>query len=266
MSTINYLDGSSLTSTALTSDQIQTAFQIITAQMLGIVIFPVEMTLANGTSLATPLSLANLAVGQSLTGTGIPGGTTISAIGSTTITMNNNATADGDQSIVVAAPDAYSQVRVGWQQEGQPGWFINQTYTILRCSTSDSEYSRMRDVTGAASGDTITQTDVYTRQWKTYWTFLGPNALDNARAVRSALITIQFVADYLAQSNLYVDPSIDEPMRSPEEFQGQWWERTDLVARFNEQITETFTVGLVQSVDVSIYDKDGLIAEFTTEV
>jgi hypothetical protein len=109
----------------------------------------------------------------------------------------------------------------------------------------------------STNGDTITNTDVFTRRWRVYWTFYGPNSLDNARAVRSALITIQQFADLFAVSNLYVDPSIEEPHRVPENFQGEWWERVDLVAEFNEQVTETFTTGTIGSVEILGYTKDG---------
>lgn len=267
MSTINYLDGTSLTSTALTDNQIQIAFQIATAQMLGITIFTSPMVLNKASNIAIPQGMGNLVAGQSLSSPNIPAGTTIVAVGETTITMSQAPSATLTDSVVVADPDAFSLVRVGWQLQGQPAWSVGQPDTvILRCAPFDSEYSRMRDVVGAVNDTTITKTDIYTRAWKTYWTFYGPNALDNARAVRSALITIQFVADMLEGSNLYVNPSIDEPFRMPENFQGQWWERVDLVAQFNEQVTETFTVGIVTSVSVSLNTDSGQFEEFTTAV
>jgi hypothetical protein len=266
MSTITYLDGSQLTSTALTDLQIQTAFQIATAQMLGIVIFASPMALSKTSNIATPQGMGNLAAGQYLTSPNIPEGTTIVAVGETTITMSQAPLATLTDSVVVSAPGAAELVRIGWQQEGQPGWGIDGNYVMLRCAPIDTEYGRMRDVVGAAGETTITQTDVYTRTWKAYWTFYGPSALDNARAVRSALITIQFVSDLLEQSNLYLNPSIDEPQRVPENFQGQWWDRVDMVAQFNEQVTETFTVGIAKSVQVSLYTDAGQFEEFTTEV
>lgn len=267
MSTITYLDGSQLISTALSETQVQTAFQIATAQALGIVIFAVNMALTANSQTATPTGIGNLAAGQSLTGPNIQTGTTILSInaGSGTITMSAKATATATESVVVAAPGAYSQVRVDWQQEGQPGFDIGQDYAMIRCVTIPSEYSLMRDVVTTASGTTITQTDVYTRAWRTSWTFYGPNCVDHARAVRSALIKVQFIADLLAQSNLYIQPSITEPLRVPENFQGQWWPRVDMSAEFNEQITETTTARAVASVQISLSTEAGQFSEFTIE-
>lgn len=268
MSVITYLDGSSLTSTALSEAQVQTAFQIATAQALGIAIFAVNMALTANSQTATPTGLGNLAAGQSLTGANIPPGTTILSvnIGSGTITMSAKAAATAAEPVVVAAPGAYSRVRVDWQQEGQPGWSPGDPDTcMLGCVTIPSEYSLMRDVVATASGTTITQTDVYTRAWRTSWTFYGPNCVDHARSVRSALIKVQFIADLLAQSNLYIQPSISEPLRVPENFQGQWWPRVDMSAEFNEQITETTTVGAVQSVQISVSTEAGQFTQFEIE-
>lgn len=276
MSTITYLDGSQLTSTALTEVQIQTALQIATAQALGIVIFAVDMALTENSHTATPTSLANLAIGQVLASPNIPlptfenqVQTTIAGIDAEagTITMSAPAMATvAADSVLVAAPGAYSQVRVDWQLQGQPGWSPDDPDTVMiGCKTVPSEYSNMRDVTNSANGDTITQTDVYTRCWRTSWTFYGPNCVDNARAVRSALIKVQFIADLLAQSNLYIQPNISEPLRVPENFEGQWWPRVDMVAEFNEQIAETTSVGTVKSVQVSLNAASGQFSEFTTQ-
>lgn len=266
MSTINYLNGSSLTSTALTDDQIQLAFQVITAQMLGLVMFQVSMILESGSAIAIPSSMDNLAVGQMVNSSHIPNGppaATILEVGATTITLDHEATANVTETVTVSDPGVVNKVRIAYQVTGQPGPPISTDTVTLYCVPIDNPYSRMRDIVGTANETTITQTDVFTRVWRTHWTFYGPDGLDNARAIRSALDTIQFVADFLSDFNLYVNPSIKEPERGPQEFQGRWWERIDLQADFNEQITETFDVGLVESVEVKVYDKDGLQSDFT---
>lgn len=266
MSVITYLDGSQLTSTALTDDQIQLAFQVVTAQMLGLVMFQVSIALVKNSNVATPSSMLYLAIGQMVTSPSLPLGppaATITAVGASTITLSLNATADSTEIATVSNPLVTSQVRIAYQIQGQPGPPIDTSTVTIYCLPIDAEYSRMRDLTPTANDTSITQTDVFTRRWKTHWTFYGPNALDDARAVRSALDTIQFVADYLAGFNLYVDPSIKEPQRGPQEFQGRYWERIDLEAEFNEQVNETFTVGLVQSVKVLTYTKDDLQSDNT---
>jgi hypothetical protein len=269
VSTITYPDGSQLVSTALNDAQIQQAFQIITAQMLGIITtpFPVTIALVTGQSTFVVDSIVNLYPGELITVTGLPVGTTILSVDTlnSKITVNNTATNSGPIIASVSDPNFPFKVRIGWQVEGQPGPPLDQDTVTIRCSPLDTDYGRMRDIVYSDNidNDTQTATDVFTRAWRTNWTFYGPNSVDNARAVRSALITIQFTADYLATFNLYINPSIKEPQRVPENFQGRWWERVDLEVEMNEQVTETFTVGIVKSVEIKGYTKDGQFTDFT---
>jgi hypothetical protein len=267
MSVTTFPDGSQLTSTALNDAQVQTGIQEITAQMLGIttVPFTVQVTLVQNQFAAAVPSLLKLYGGQAITGNGIPAGTVIAGLGdNNTIIMSNPATLNGVQAATVTDPNAFYKVRIGWQQEGQPGPPIDIDTVTVRASTVDDDYSRMRDVQITGNDDdTVTQTDIYTRCWEVYWTFYGPDATDKARTVLSCLITIDFVASFLADLNLYVNPDIEIYGRNPELFQGRWWERTDLRARFNEQITETFTVGLVKSVEVEGFTEKGQFLDIT---
>jgi hypothetical protein len=287
-----YPDGTQLTSTALTDQQIESAFQLATCQMLGILTYPIssqvlgvlppplvayykaypppawsaQLTLVSGSSIVQATSTVNLYPYCLVTGPGIPDGTFIEGISLNSVFLTNPVTASGVITASVTDPKAYEKVRIGWQIQGQPGPPITQDTTFIRYEPLDTEFSRLRDAVGSSTDVTYTTTDIFTRTGKIYWTFYGPNALDRARAVRSALITIQQFADLLAISNLYINPSIEEPRRVPENFQGEWWERIDLVAEFNEQVTETYTVGTVESVEVTLYDKSGELETFTAEV
>ena len=267
MSVINYPDGTSLTSTALSDNEVETAMQVATAQMIGVLTGSMTRTfsLVTGSPIARVTNTALLYQGESLSGTGVADGTLISGVSPDgMVVLDRGATATGDKDLTVTDPDAYFKVRIGWQEEGQPGPQIDIPTVTIRCSTFDTEFSRMRDNGLYSQTDSIiTYREEFTRCWKTYWTFYGPNSSDHARAVKSALTKIQFIQDLLAQSNLYVNPSIEEASRGPELFQGRWWDRVDLMAEFNEQITETTTVGTVQSVEVKVFDKDGQILDFT---
>lgn len=265
MRTITFPDGSIFTSTALGDTEIETQFQLLSAQLLGLLISPLNLhvTLTNGSPNATVDNATLLYGGVTLVGTGIPSGTTILSLSGTNIVLSANATVTGVEATVAQDLGAPGVVRVGWQQQGQPGPSINIDSVAITCVPIDTPYSRLRDAVLSGSGDTIIKTDVFTRTWKTSWMFYGPNSIDNARAIKSALTTVSFADSFLAQSNIYINPDIVEPIRNPELLQGQWWERADLEAEFNEQITETLTVGTVGSVEVQIYTKDGKLADFT---
>lgn len=262
--TINYPDGSSLTTAGLSQNDIQTALQIATLWMIGIIpSLVVQMTLTSGQVAATVISSIPLYAGLAVSGTGITAGTTISSVSGSNVTLSSQATVSGQQNITVADPQAGSLVRIGWPQTGQPFNSISQDIAYLRCETIDTDYSRLRDSNWSNPVDVVVNTDTFTRAWKTCWTFYGPNALNNAKLVKSALTTVPFIDGLLASNSLYVNPSIPEPDRFREEFQGQWWERVDMEAEFNEQITEQVTLGVVESVEVKIYDKEGEQNDFT---
>jgi hypothetical protein len=265
VSTITYPDQTQLTSTALTRQQTEQAFQFITAQLLGLIAVPIslDVTLTAGSSTVGYTPFFGLYAGLSITASGLPTGTIITGFDGNDILVSNNATVSGSQSASVVDPNVWSKVRIGWQIQGQPGPAITNDTTIITAAPFDTDYSRMRDLTPSTSGDTITETDVYTRAWKITFTQYGPDSVDQVRAIRSGLIKAQFAADYLAESNLYINPDIKEPICVPDNFQGQWWERADLVVEYNEQITETLTVGTVASVEVKVYTEDGLISDFT---
>jgi hypothetical protein len=177
-------------------------------------------------------------------------------------------------------PNVWSWVRIGWGTEGQPFNNITDDVTYIRAEPIDTDYSRLRDNQlvkdisigwgldewgSSRYGSPIDMVgkDVFTRSWKTIWIFYGPNSLNNAKAVQSALIKVPFIDGLLAEKNLYINPSIHEPERVPENFQGQWWERVDLEVELNEQVTEILSVGSVKSVEIQVYTKDGMIADYT---
>ena len=177
----------------------------------------------------------------------------------------------------IAAPSsptdpAYSAVRVGWQQRGQPAQFINQDVAYLRCVTVDvPEVNRQRDSqilpNPADENDppqSVIQLFTYMRVWQTFWEFYGPNDFDRARKVHSAFFT-QVVHDTFATLglSLYWVPDSACPQRVPYYSDGQWWERVDFEARFNELVSEVIVIPLAASVEIQEYTKYGKLSDFT---
>jgi hypothetical protein len=154
-------------------------------------------------------------------------------------------------SMLGLAENAYSSVRVAWQSTGQPAWKIDEDVCILRCVEEDSDYNRMRD-REYTSGNPSTSVDLYTRVWRVFWVLYGPNSYDHARMIRSALYS-DAVHQTLAGSQLYPVMDISAPLRVPELFEGQWWERVDFSALFNEFVTEeAVDVGTGTSIEVIV--------------
>jgi hypothetical protein len=160
------------------------------------------------------------------------------------------------QSPANPADPAYAAVRVGWQQVGQPAFKVTEDVVFLRCAEDDDQYNRVRDVSINSQEQQLMQ---YTRVWRVWWTLYGPNSFDNARIVRSALFS-QAVHDIFSSAQLYFVTNPSAPQRVPEQKDGQWWERVDFSARFNEFVTETPPVTYADSVVVTLENSSGVIA------
>lgn len=164
------------------------------------------------------------------------------------------------QSITLAAlglsPTAFDQVRVSWQVQGQPTWKVADDVVILRTVEDDDAYNRVRDQQLLPNDDVSQlQLTTYTRVWRVFWTLYGPSSFDRARIIKSSLFT-QAQHDVLALANLYAVTDFVAPQRMPENFEGQWWERTDFTCQFNEAVFETLVIPTVASVDVNIVTVD----------
>lgn len=165
------------------------------------------------------------------------------------------------------SPSDFSFIRVDWQTQGQPNQAVDVDAIYLRSVEEDDPFNRTRDVSTEPSdmGDPkqVQQVTTYTRVWRTYWCLYGPNSFDNARKLRSGLF-LPAIHDYLASNfNLYLVTDIAAPRRVPEYFVGQWWERVDFDARFNEPVVERPAVPSVASAEIILENADGILADIT---
>ena len=152
-------------------------------------------------------------------------------------------------------------IRLDWPTAGQPDWAITEDVAFIGCTEEDDEYDRLRDTEDAdvipppnpdGSAGAITQvqhTVCSTRVWRVAWTLYGPKSFERARALRSSLLS-DYICNQLAGSNLYTVPNLPPPVRAPEQFQGQWWERVDFHALMNEAVQETTVINAVAFVEV----------------
>lgn len=165
---------------------------------------------------------------------------------------------------VLGLPGQFNKVRVGWPTEGQPFQDVSFDGCYIRCVTADSPYSKIRDLELVQTADDVplVETWTYTRNWRVHWVFYGPNSTDNARAVHSAMF-MDYFNEQLAGSNLYVVSEFDEPVNVPEQFNAQWWERTDFWCDMYEAVTETIQPGIATSVEIVVQDSVGVRADIT---
>jgi hypothetical protein len=138
----------------------------------------------------------------------------------------------------------------------------------IRAVEIDDPYNRVKDISYSQQTvdgtTTLTEIKNYTRVWEVFWTIYGPNSFNNGRLVRTRLFD-QDIHDLFANSQLYFVTDPSSPRRVPEEKDGQWWERVDFSARFNEFVTESREQNYVTSTEIVLYDSLGnLLSDKTT--
>ena len=120
----------------------------------------------------------------------------------------------------------------------------------------DEPYDKIREEVNEPEGQTditLTQSWNYTRVWTIRLCAYGPNSYDHLRAVRSAIMQ-EYFCDLLAEGMLFPVPDAPPPIRAPELFNAQWWERADMNFDMYEWVTETIERQFVDSVGVSVIE------------
>lgn len=164
----------------------------------------------------------------------------------------------------LAVSSTSSAVRIQWPTAGAPFQDITDDVCYLACVPTDDPYDRIRDRANLSAADpNLEEQWNYTRAWQIKWCFYGPNSTDRARALRSALYQDYFT-EALSTSQLFPVTDFAECIRAPELIDGQWFERVDFQVEFYEFVTETILRQTVLSVETTINDAHGVVADFTT--
>lgn len=163
----------------------------------------------------------------------------------------------------VSDPDQASRVRRSWQREGAPAWNIDEDVVFIRIGEKSDMFSVLRDsiLNPNTELDAI-RTSGYTRVLNLRWVCYGPNSYDIASKIR-ALLFIDTFREGLTLKNVFLVPGIDSPVRVPEQWEGRWWERTDLEATFNNLITIEDVVPYLQSAQVKVNSVDASVDKNT---
>jgi hypothetical protein len=149
----------------------------------------------------------------------------------------------------------YEQVRLAWQRGGAPAWGVVDDVVILRATVTDTPY-HLPDTVYTEHVDPsneylLDQKTVRAAALSVYYSFYGPNSFDNALWIRDT-IKYQENHDILARALIYIIPRAFPARRIPEEWQGQWYERTDLEMLFNWTVSRTAVINAVETVNAYI--------------
>lgn len=269
MRSVTFPNGLTLTSSALSPQDIEDLFQIAIIQVLGMNPGTVTTGTLNADSNQVTLESIGLAAqGNLIIGRGIPPGTVITGISGLVVTMSANASypntygTGGYGDMDYGSPSTwtaniaigsdltpFSKVRVGWKE--QPAWKSPQDDIVtVMAVVTDDPYNRIREVMNAPNDETtILETTNYTRAWEMRFSLYGPNSADNARLIKSCL-RLDWFRNIISASNLYLVPNESDPVRAPENFNQQWWDRSDYRAKYYEAVQETITQQTVATAEL----------------
>jgi len=166
----------------------------------------------------------------------------------------------------ITDPVKTNDVRIAWEEGGQPAASITDNVVYVECFEVDTPYNRLREETDTweISPDEFTKETSYTRQMQVNLILYGPDSFDNAQTIRDNI----FYPDHqltLQQNHIYLVHDIPSPKRVPEYFQGLWWKRVDMSLRFNELVIKSISVPAIISAEINVYDDNGLLIEEITE-
>ena len=156
------------------------------------------------------------------------------------------------------------QVRWSWPTQGAPAFGISDNIAFLKIYDDASTMTVQREDVYSQESGLPNMSTGYTRTLRLDCIFYGPSSWENATIIRNKMFW-QEHHDTLAQSNIYLIPRFDPPKRTPELWQGQWYDRSDLRMSFNELVVLNREVPYIEKVPVGIYNKDGLQIEFDIE-
>ncbi|MBY6798107.1 hypothetical protein HYH85_18005 [Clostridium botulinum] len=146
------------------------------------------------------------------------------------------------------------KVRIAWQTEGAPSWSIDEDIVFLRITPVDDSMTRQQNIiidpVEKDKAYAKKQTG-YTRVHKINWTLYGPNSYDNADVIRHLLFDYNYMQKF-KEKNIFLITDVPMPTRLPEPYNGQWWERTDFSATFNEAVIKENKIPYITGTDIRI--------------
>lgn len=149
-------------------------------------------------------------------------------------------------------------VRNAYHPDGQPAFEKAQNVVFINLGLVDDSYDKQRDIV-IKPNDAISveQRIGYTEVLQVNWTLYGPDSFDLARTLKNGLL-MESARSVLRASKVYPLTNMPNPTRGPSEFNAQWWERSDLQARFNIATERTVAIPSLAGAVIQVVDPAGV--------
>lgn len=139
--------------------------------------------------------------------------------------------------------DTQGRVRFPWGSSfsndngSVPIWKRNEDVCMIYALPQDGSYNRQRDISYIPSNEDgfVIRVDEHTDIHYVVFSNYGNNAYECARAIRDGFYKEE-IKEYLQLNNIYLVPDVPAIKRVPELINGQWWNRADFSAVFNEYV------------------------------
>ncbi|MBX4266540.1 phage neck terminator protein [Clostridium estertheticum] len=156
--------------------------------------------------------------------------------------------------IDITDPANEGKVRIAWPTNGAPTWKITEDVAFLRVTPQDDKLTRHQDIIFTGNDPLwAAQETGYTRVHKIDWTLYGPNSYDRSDLIRYNIFSQKYTTK-LKENNLFLITDVPMPTRLPELYNGQWWERTDFSATFNELVVRRTEIPYILSPNYKIIE------------
>lgn len=142
-----------------------------------------------------------------------------------------------------------SKVRTSWPTDGAPAWEIDEDICFLSITPRDDLINRQRNIRHEEAGENLKRITEYTKVINCSYILYGPNSYDNAEFLQHALFLPEY-KEIFNKSYLYLIPDVPAPIRAPEFFNGQWWERSDFEASFNLYVRREQIVDYIEDIEI----------------
>ena len=143
----------------------------------------------------------------------------------------------------------HRRVRKSWPKNdiGNSDWGREENVVFLRITPTGDEYTKVWDISHEETeGGTLQEVVRYHRCYSIQWVCYGPDAGEDADAIRIGILTEELRA-FLRKYGLAVLTGTPEPIRSPEpDESGDWWERSDLTALCYELAERRYSEGNIE--------------------
>lgn len=146
------------------------------------------------------------------------------------------------------APDNQDRVRTAWPSVGSPGWKRTKDVCFLQVTLSPDPYTQQIESTYTPQNLLVQS---FTEVVAVSWIFYGPNSFDDSRKVRAGLFK-PTTFEFLSRQETFLITDVPEPVRGPELFNGQWWDRSNLFARFNVKSETREAYPAIEAADIKI--------------